>query len=279
MLSNSEEIEFKTRNPQMSFSIKNTAQIQELESQSQDLLGGYSNLDMLEEKVINRQKVMEGSILKIQNSEEIVQVQSTYIHQEIQPKQSSEIFSIFQFIAPQLGIGILTLPYVILENGLIFGSMLFIAVEVMNYQTCLYIQKEEIPIILIENFFGENVPSFLDSSKIGQIFWGTFSLNGAINSFPMIFFLLGNQPSIPMIYSEMRGKSIKKMKRIMIFGTILSTSLFLPVGIFGYLIFIDDETAIRRQNILLADFGNRKSIFLRSAPQEFYHKSKLLNKW
>ncbi|CDW74846.1 UNKNOWN [Stylonychia lemnae] len=323
---------------------------------------------------IDTEQRFKGKILKDQNSEVMAQIMSTYINSEPNVKYSSSLNTLFAFVATQLGIGILAMPCVILENGIVLGSVLIFAGGFLNYQTCSYIveasivtqkkkfeeisdailgpsmnnfismsilaclmtnlvsyicyvnnsvhaqypkiqQKEEIPAIIVDLFGKENLPYILDDNQTGRLFWAAvftvrfliiiiyqvgdcistlfakkiecpkpyiifrqqvpspieslsraslfkFSINGAMNSFPMIFFSFCNQASIPMIYNEMKDKSVTKIKNIMILGTIISSLMFLSIGVFGYLIFIDDEEGIKKSNILLANFGESKSILL-----------------
>ena len=60
---------------------------------------------------------------------------------------------------------------------------------------------------------------------------------GVFNSLPLVIFSYMYQTNIPMIYSELKKKNMRSMKKIMGYGTAGATIAYLMAGIFGYATF------------------------------------------
>lgn len=103
-------------------------------------------------------------------------------------------------------------------------------------------------IVFIEYFIVTN-------SKAGN--WGragifTLSIQGVFGSFPLIIFSFLYQPNLPPIFAELKRKSLKRIDQVLILATIISISIYVLVGIFGYVTFADLPAEMQKGNILLA---------------------------
>lgn len=79
------------------------------------------------------------------------------------------------------------------------------------------------------------------------------TVNGIFNSIPLIIFSYMYQPLIPAIYHELNNKSVQKMDKILLLGTLLASVAYILCGIFGYVTFAnhaDVEALMGKQNIL-----------------------------
>ncbi len=78
------------------------------------------------------------------------------------------------------------------------------------------------------------------------------SIRGVFGSFPLIIFSFLYQPNIPPIYTELKRKSLKRIDLVLILATIISISLYILVGVFGYVTFADLPLEMEKVNILAA---------------------------
>ena len=67
----------------------------------------------------------------------------------------------------------------------------------------------------------------------------TISFEGVVSSFPLIIFAYMYQVNIPMIYNELEKKSHKRMGKVIKGASAITVLLYLLVGIFGYITFIN----------------------------------------
>ena len=76
-----------------------------------------------------------------------------------------------------------------------------------------------------------------------------------VSSFPLIIFAYMYQVNIPMIYTELEKRNSKQMSKVLIFGTVGAVILYIIVGVWGYVTFVDypgytAEEALKDANIL-----------------------------
>ena len=87
----------------------------------------------------------------------------------------------------------------------------------------------------------------------------TFS--GVVSSFPLIIFAYMYQVNIPMIYTELERRNSKQMSKVLIMGTVGAVVLYIIVGVWGYVTFVDQpgytaEKALEDANILQAPYDS-----------------------
>ena len=70
------------------------------------------------------------------------------------------------------------------------------------------------------------------------------SFNGVVSSFPLVIFAYMYQVNIPMIYTELEQRNSKQMSKVLIFGTIGAVLLYVIVGLWGYLTFVNNPFGI-----------------------------------
>ena len=80
-----------------------------------------------------------------------------------------------------------------------------------------------------------------------------------VSSFPLIIFAYMYQVNIPMIYTELEKRNSKQMSKVLIFGTVGAVILYIIVGVWGYVTFVDypgytAEEALKDANILEAPY-------------------------
>lgn len=68
------------------------------------------------------------------------------------------------------------------------------------------------------------------------------SILGVFNSVPIVIFAFMYQPNIPMVYYEIERKDLPTMWKVLTTGTIITTVLYMFVGIFGYSTFVQYPT-------------------------------------
>ena len=68
------------------------------------------------------------------------------------------------------------------------------------------------------------------------------SFNGVVSSFPLVIFAYMYQVNIPMIYTELEQRNSKQMSKVLIFGTIGAVLLYVIVGLWGYLTFVNNPS-------------------------------------
>ena len=61
-----------------------------------------------------------------------------------------------------------------------------------------------------------------------------------VSSFPLIIFAYMYQVNIPMIYKELELRQQIEMSRVLKYGTLGAVILYITIGIFGYLTFVDN---------------------------------------
>ena len=92
-------------------------------------------------------------------------------------------------------------------------------------------------VVMMEFFTNEAIiPDPIGNLKKIEAF--KFSLNGVVNSFPLIMFSYMQQIGVSMIYTELKGCTYEKMSRVVGTGTIFVTTFYLMIGFFGYAIFL-----------------------------------------
>ena len=95
-------------------------------------------------------------------------------------------------------------------------------------------------------------PDLGEAFKIG-IENFNISVMGVFNSIPLVIFSYMYQTNIPMVYTELKDKSLKGMWQVMLIGTAAATIAYLLAGIFGYVAFASNPevaTLMGMQNIL-----------------------------
>ena len=80
-----------------------------------------------------------------------------------------------------------------------------------------------------------------------------------VSSFPLIIFAYMYQVNIPMIYTELEKRNAKQMSKVLIAGTVGAVILYIIVGVWGYVTFVDQpnvtaEEALKDANILEAPY-------------------------
>ena len=65
---------------------------------------------------------------------------------------------------------------------------------------------------------------------------------GLANSISIIIFAFMYQVNIPALYSELENKDEKKIKFVIIIGTILACVLYIMAGIFGFMSFASNTS-------------------------------------
>ena len=65
------------------------------------------------------------------------------------------------------------------------------------------------------------------------------SFSGVVSSFPLIIFAYMYQVNIPMIYTELEKRNASQMSKVLIAGTVGAVILYIIVGVWGYVTFVD----------------------------------------
>ena len=60
---------------------------------------------------------------------------------------------------------------------------------------------------------------------------------GIFNCLPLVIFSFMYQVNIPAIYSELADKSLTTMNKVLVFGTLGASFLYIFAGIFGFVAF------------------------------------------
>lgn len=89
-------------------------------------------------------------------------------------------------------------------------------------------------------FFSDRdiVPSTADNFREIKAF--KFTINGFVNSTPLIIFAYMYQVNIPMIYVELEKRSATEMGKVLAYGSAVAVLFYVIVGIFGYATFAFD---------------------------------------
>jgi amino acid permease len=61
---------------------------------------------------------------------------------------------------------------------------------------------------------------------------------------PLIIFAYMYQPNIPQIYKELESRDLKTMSGVLLKGSIAAIILYVMVGIFAYLTFVQNPSVI-----------------------------------
>jgi len=81
------------------------------------------------------------------------------------------------------------------------------------------------------------VPHPIENIKKAEL--AIFDFNGVVSTFPLIIFAYMYQVNIPSIYYELERRNYKSMSKVVSYGSIGAVILYIMVGIFGYLTFVD----------------------------------------
>lgn len=63
------------------------------------------------------------------------------------------------------------------------------------------------------------------------------TVDGIFKSIPLIIFSYMYQPLIPAIYHELNNKTVLKMDKVLILGTLVASCAYVMCGLFGYVTF------------------------------------------
>ena len=103
-------------------------------------------------------------------------------------------------------------------------------------------------LVFVEYFIvTTDIPANWGRANVFQV-----SIRGIFGSFPLIIFSFLYQPNIPAIYTELKHKSLQRMDKVLVLATIISVSIYVLVGIFGYVTFADLPVEMEKVNILAA---------------------------
>lgn len=85
------------------------------------------------------------------------------------------------------------------------------------------------------------------------------NFNGVVSSFPFIIFAYMYQVNIPQLYTELEKRNHRQMSKVLIGGTFVAVLLYIIVGVWGYVTFVDfpgktPEEALEAGNILEAPY-------------------------
>ena len=107
-------------------------------------------------------------------------------------------------------------------------------------------------IVVMEFCFNRTVvPHPSTNIKRAEVF--TISFEGVLNSVPLIIFSYMYQANIPAIYMELERKTVKRMDKVVLRGSLGAVVLYIVVGIFGYWTFSTDVSQ-------LSENGNNEHI-------------------
>eukprot|EP01083_Nonionella_stella_P052530 139345_1 len=85
-----------------------------------------------------------------------------------------------------------------------------------------------------------------------------FTGHGFLSSFPIFVFAYACQPNVLPIYIELQRRSMRRMHKVIRRAIFFSGSLYLVIGVFGYLTFMDGTCG----NILQNDFKQHLEVIL-----------------
>lgn len=103
--------------------------------------------------------------------------------------------------------------------------------SVLGFASICYISV----LVFVEYFVvTSDIPSNWQHANVFKV-----SVRGIFGSFPLIIFSFLYQPNIPAIYSELKRKSLARIDKVLVLASIISISIYVFVGIFGYVTFAD----------------------------------------
>jgi len=88
-----------------------------------------------------------------------------------------------------------------------------------------------------------------------------FEVGGFLNSFGMIVFCYMYQMNIPEMYAELDRRSYKRMGKVVYGASNIVYSMYIVVGLFGYLTFSNTPWVHENQNIFECDYKGDGAIF------------------
>ena len=94
-------------------------------------------------------------------------------------------------------------------------------------------------VLMYEFEANEDVVPQPPHSQFKRAEYMNLSTTAVVNAVPFIIFLFAYQPNIPQTYSELRVKTPATMNRVLTRTNCIALTIFLLVGIAGYLIFAD----------------------------------------
>ena len=158
--------------------------------------------------------------------------------QSLTPYTISGIANSQPFWATVVTYGII-FPLSLLRN---MSSLRF--TSVIGFVCIIYISL----LVFVEYFIvTTNIPANWQRANVFKV-----SIRGIFGSFPLIIFSFLYQPNIPAIYTELRHKSLQRIDKVLVLATIISVSIYVIVGIFGYVTFADLPVEMEKVNILAA---------------------------
>lgn len=103
------------------------------------------------------------------------------------------------------------------------------------------------------------VPEPSQNFKDANLF--DLSFSGVVSSFPLIIFAYMYQVNIPQLYTELEKRDQTQMSKVIMIGTIGAVGLYIVVGVFGYVTWVNYNpggaaAALSDANILLAPYPN-----------------------
>lgn len=114
--------------------------------------------------------------------------------------------------------------------------------------------------VIVVLFFADRslVPDMGENIKEAKYFHVTY--NGMINALPFVIFALMYQPSIPMVYRELKVRTYPNMNKVVIIVTSVAVVIYIIDSSFGYLCLVNEPEGlndlIEGKNILEVDLGN-----------------------
>jgi amino acid permease len=114
--------------------------------------------------------------------------------------------------------------------------------------------------VIVVLFFADRslVPDMGENIKEAKYFHVTY--DGMINSIPFVIFALMYQPSIPMVYRELKVRTYSNMNKVVIIVTVVAVVIYIIASTFGYLDLVSEPEGLNDllegKNILEVDFGN-----------------------
>lgn len=67
-----------------------------------------------------------------------------------------------------------------------------------------------------------------------------FDFSGMVSSFPLIIFAYMYQINVPSIYLELEKRHYTTMSKVVGGGSIIAVFMYIVIGMFGYVTFVDD---------------------------------------
>ena len=84
------------------------------------------------------------------------------------------------------------------------------------------------------------------------------SFSGIFSTFPFIISSYMYQPMIPAIYKNLENRNMKRMEKVLLYGSSGAVFLYILISVFGYLTFVNNSEQLEilhtQQNILVLDF-------------------------